>query len=207
MHLRNFLGGDPMSTVATRTDYTPEDLLRMPDGDRYELVNGALVELHMGSLAAWISGELFWLMRAYCREHRLGWVFPGGEAGYQGFTGSTRTVRKPDVSFVRYGRLPGEEIPEGWVQLVPDLAAEVISPNDLYEEVDEKIEEYLRSGVRRVWVVSPHNRTVRVHRPDGTSIRLGIGNELDGEDVFPGFRCRVRDLFPAPPPAGNGTLS
>lgn len=159
----------------------------------------------MGTLALWIGGELFWLIRAYCRDHQLGWVFPN-DTGFQGFPESPRTVRKPDVSFVRFGRFPGEQLPPGWARLAPDLAAEVISPNDLYEEVDQKIEEYLRAGVRRVWVVVPQTRLVRVYRPDGTSVRLGEDDELDGEDVLPGFRCRVRDLFPQPPAApANGS--
>jgi Uma2 family endonuclease len=196
-----------MTALATRTDYTPEDLLRMQDGDRYELVNGVLVELHMGALAAWIAAKLVQFLNNHCDAHRLGWVFTGSDAGYQGFLDSTRTVRKPDVSFVRYGRFPGEQLPLGYIQFVPDFAAEVISPSDLYEEVEEKIEEYLRGGVRLVWVVSPRNRTVRVHHPDGTSIRLRETDELTGEDVLPGFRCRVQDIFPPPPPAapsGNG---
>jgi putative restriction endonuclease len=101
-----------MTALAEKAQYTPEDLLQMPDGDSYELVNGKLVELHVGTLAAWIAGELFRRVSTYCFEYRLGWVFaPADAGGYQGFPGSTRTVRKPDMSFVRYGRftdvLPG----------------------------------------------------------------------------------------------------
>jgi Uma2 family endonuclease len=134
-------------------------------------------------------------------------VSSGGDAGYQLFPTSPYTVRKPDVSFVRYGRLPGEQPPPGYAKLAPDLAAEVISPNDFYEEVDEKIEEYLRAGVRLVWVISPRNHTIRVYRLDGTSQSLREADELSGEDVLPGFRCRVADLFPSPPATphqGNG---
>jgi Uma2 family endonuclease len=194
-----------MNDVATQKEYTPEDLLAMRDADCYELVNGVLVERHMGQLAGWIGGELVRLLGNYCHQHRLGWVFPGGDAGYQGFPGSPRTVRKPDVSFVAYGRFPGEEVPPGYARLVPDLAAEVISPNDLYEEVDQKIEEYVRAGVRLVWVISPQNHTIRIYRVNGTCQSLREQDDLDGEDVLPGFRCRVRDLFPQPPPPANGT--
>jgi Uma2 family endonuclease len=194
-----------MSTTATRTDYTPEDLLAMPDGNSYELVNGVLVERHMGILSGVVGGRLIHLLLAYCDTHPLGWIVPGGDAGYQGITGSPRTVRKPDVSFVAYGRFPGEQVPPGYAQLAPDLAAEVISPNDLYEEVDQKIEEYLRGGVRLVWVISPQNHTVRVYRVNGSSQSLREPDFLDGEEVLPGFRCAVRDLFPQPPAQTNGT--
>lgn len=188
-------------------EYTPEDLLTMPGGENFELVNGRLVERNMGILASWVAGELFFVLANHCRQHHLGWLLPGGDAGYQGFPGSSRTVRKPDVSFVRYGRFEEEQLPGGYARLAPDLAAEVISPNDKYEEVDEKIEEYLRAGVRLVWIISPRNHTVRVYRLNGSSHSLRDNDELDGEDVLPGFRYPVRDLFPQPPKpnGGNGT--
>jgi Uma2 family endonuclease len=193
-----------MNDSATKPEYTPEDLLTMPDGDSYELVDGRLVERHMGINASVVMREITRRLGNYCHEHRVGWVVAGGDAGYQGFPGSPRTVRKPDVSFVRFGRFPGEELPRGYASLAPDLAVEVISPNDLYEEVDQKIEEYLRAGVRLVWVISPLNHTVRVYRLDGSSASLRDADELDGEDVLPGFRCPVRELFPPPPAAATG---
>jgi Uma2 family endonuclease len=189
-----------MNDTATKTEYTPEDLLTMPDGDRYELVNGNLVERPMGWLAGVIASELLVRIALFNREHVLGWVNQGGDGSYQPFPGS-RLVRKPDVSFVRFGRFPGERLPPGHALLAPDLAAEVVSPNDLYEEVDQKIEEYIRAGVRLIWVISPQNHTVRVYRLNGSSASLRENDELDGEDVLPGFRCRVGDLFPRPPAA------
>ncbi len=185
-----------MNLIPPPVEYTPEDLLTMPDGDQFELVDGRLVERSMGILAGWVSGRLFTRLSAFCEAHPLGWVFPGGDVGYLAFPNSPKTVRKPDVSFVSFGRFPGETLPPGFARLAPDLAAEVVSRNDLYEEVDQKIEEYIRAGVRLVWVVSPQNHTVRVHRLNGSSASLRENDELNGEDVLPGFRCRVGDLFP-----------
>ncbi|MHB1426015.1 MAG: Uma2 family endonuclease [Gemmataceae bacterium] len=197
-----------MNVELMQREYTPDDLLTMSGGKNFELVNGRLVERHMGILACWVGSELTRVLGNHCREHQLGWVLSSGaDAGYQGFPDSPRTVRKPDVSFVRYGRFSEEQLPGGYARLAPDLAVEVISPNDKYEEVDEKIEEYLRAGVRLVWIISPQNHTVRVHRLNGSSHSLRENDELDGEDVVPGFRCPVRDLFPHPPAAtqsGNG---
>lgn len=199
-------------------EYTPEDLLNMPDGKDFELVNGRLVERHrttrtleadehMGFLSDRIAGRLFQRLANFCDEHPLGWALLPNSGGFQGFPGSPRLVRKPDVAFVRYGRFPEEKLPPGHAHLAPDLAAEVVSPNDTYEEVDEKIEEYLRAGVRLVWIISPHNHTVRVYRLNGSSTSLRDNDELDGEDVLPGFRSPVRDLFPQPQTTtgGNGT--
>jgi Uma2 family endonuclease len=194
-----------MNDIAARAEYTPEDLLTMPDGSRYELVDGTLVERHMGWLAGVIGSELLLRIGNFNHEHRLGWVNKGGDGSYQPFPGK-RLVRKPDVSFVLFGRFPDEQLPAGHALLAPDLAAEVVSPNDLYEEVDQKIEDYFRAGVRLVWIISPQNHTVRVYRLNGSSASLRENDELDGEDVLPGFRCRVADLFPRPPvaPAENG---
>jgi Uma2 family endonuclease len=195
-----------MSTDLTQREYTPEDLLAMPDGDRYELVNGRLVERHMGLLADRIATRLASVLTLFCDDRLLGHVLVPSSGGFQGFPGSARTVRKPDVVFVSFSHLAGGELPTGYGQIIPDLAVEVISPNDLYEEVDEKIEEYLRAGVRLVWVISPQNHTVRIYRVNGTSHSARENDDLDGEDVVPGFRCRVGDLFPRPPavPSGDG---
>jgi Uma2 family endonuclease len=125
----------------------------------------------------------------------------GSEASYQCFPNNPNRVRRPAVSFIRIGRLTAGEEPEGHCRIAPDLAVEVVSPNDLYSEVEEKVVEYLGAGVRLVWVINPPTRTVRVHRADGTGADLGALDELDGEDVLPGFHCKIEDLF-RPPAAG-----
>ena len=80
--------------------------------------------------------------------------------------------------------------------LVPDLCVEVISPNDIYGEVDEKVNRYLADGVRLVWVINPRTRSVQVHRADSIqSVRLTEEHTLDGRDVLPGFETSVEDLF------------
>jgi Uma2 family endonuclease len=102
---------------------------------------------------------------------------------------------------IRKGRLPGERFPEGYVRIAPDLAVEVISPNDLAYEVDDKVEEYLRAGVRLVWVVNPQTRTVRIHRADGSIAQRREGEDLTGDDVLPGFVCPLAAVFPPTAPA------
>ena len=175
--------------------YTPEDLLTLPDGDRYELIDGHLREKPMGWESSWIGGELHARLSTHCRQHNLGWVAPC-DAGYQCFPNRPNLVRKPDVSFVRLGRFPNEQLPTGNARLAPDLAAEVVSPNDLAEEITEKVRDYLGAGVQLVWVVFPRARLVRVHRLDGSLAEVREDQPLNGEDVVPGFSCRVGDLLP-----------
>ena len=188
-----------MTTLATtKPSYTPDDLLAMPDGDRYDLIDGQLVERHMGWDSSWVGGQLYVLLGAYCRSNSVGWAVPA-DAGYQCFPHAPSRVRHCDVSFVRLGRFPGEHRPRGHCRIPPDMAAEVVSPNDLYSAVEDKVDEYLAVGVRLVWVINPPTRTVRVHRANGEVVDLGWEDELSGEDVIPGFRCRVGDLFANPP--------
>jgi Uma2 family endonuclease len=195
-----------MNDMAVKSDYTPEDLLTMPDGYRYELVDGILVERHMGWKAGVIASELLLRIGAFNLQHRQGWVNQGGDGSYQLFPGK-RLVRKPDVSFVRFGRFPGGILPTGHALLAPDLAVEVVSPNDLFEEVAVKVEEYRRAGVRLIWVVSPQTHLVWVYRLDGSSAVVREDGDLDGEDVLPGFRCPVVELFPPDPDNGDASAA
>jgi Uma2 family endonuclease len=184
--------------LATQT-ITAEQLAAMPNDKDFELVDGQLVERKMGNKSAWIALELAHHLRAFVRQHRVGWVF-GAEAGYRLDPDRSGHVRKPDVSFVRFGRLPQERPADTYDNLAPDLAVEVISPNDTVLELEEKIEEYLQAGVRLVWVVNPELRTLTVYRPDRTGCVVRNGEDIDGEDVIPGFRFRLSDLFVLPTP-------
>jgi Uma2 family endonuclease len=187
-----------MSTVASPPRYTPEDLLRMPDGDRYELVDGQLVEHTMSFWSSYVAGQLLALMNAFSLANQRGWVLPEGVT-YQCFADAPQKVRKADVSFIRLERITLEQATaEGHCPVAPDIAVEVVSPNDLAYEVDAKVREFLEAGARLVWVVNPETRTVEVHRAHGQGTILREQDELAGEDVLPGFRCRVADLFQPP---------
>jgi Uma2 family endonuclease len=174
---------------------TPEDLLAMPEANGYELVDGQVVEKNVSILSSIVGTLLSGLLAAHCLAKGLGWVVHA-DCGFQCFPDHPKKVRKPDVGFVRRERLPSQELRQGNCPIHPDLAVEVVSPKDLFDEVDLKVEEYLRVGVPLVWVVSLETRIVYVHRGDGSLAKVREDGELDGEDVVPGFRCRVRDIFP-----------
>jgi Uma2 family endonuclease len=193
-----------MSTaVATEARrYTPEDLLAMPDGKSYELVNGQLVERNMGAESSRVGTRLCSRLDLFCEEHDLGSVW-GADNGYQCFPHARGLVRRPDVSFVKKGRLPGDVSPKGWVRIAPDLAVEVVSPNDTAEELEEKLDDYDKAGVRLLWVIYPEARKARIYRLEGPPAVLGEDDELSGEDVIPGFRCPLRAILPPLAPAGE----
>lgn len=183
-----------MSTVQTRT-FTPEDLLRLPDSNGIELIDGELVEKPMSFMSSRVAIRLVERLGPYCSASGIGEVM-GADLGYQCFPWAPKVVRKADVSMIRAGRITADIWEEGFATIAPDLAAEVTSPNELAYDVDRKVEEYLRAGVALVWVVNPQEHVVMVYRKDGSTSRLRDSDELDGEDVVPGFRCRVSELFP-----------
>lgn len=187
-----------MSIATGQALVTPEELLAMPNSVDFELVDGELKGRSMSSLSSWVGGRTFQRLGTHVEIHRLGWVFPA-DSGYQCFPASPRSVRKPDVSFVRLDRLSADEIRDGWLRVVPDLVVEVVSPHDLFSDVEEKISAYLDAGVPLIWIINPPTRSVRVIRGDGTTTDLRKAGELSGEQVVPGFLCPVGDLFPPRP--------
>ena len=111
------------------------------------------------------------------------------------FPKQSKQVRKPDISFIRFGRLPDDEVPDKSIEVAPDVAVEVISPTDIAEEVEKKLDEYLRAGVRLVWVVYLPTRNVWAYKPDGTAKLYRSSDTLSGEDVLPGLAVPVAELF------------
>lgn len=174
---------------------TADELLAMPDdGIRRELVAGAVREM---TPAGWqhgrVAGNIASELGPYVRQHRLG-AIATAEASFR-LSADPDTVRVSDVSFVRRERI--EEIGDtpGFWPGAPDLAFEVISPNDRYSEVRAKVDEYLAAGTPMVVLVDPQNRDIIVFHASGERIELTENDMLDGGDVVPGWRLPVRDIF------------
>ncbi|MFO0849325.1 MAG: Uma2 family endonuclease [Gemmataceae bacterium] len=184
-----------MTTQAARPPITPERFGRM-DSEGYELIDGRLVRKPMGAEASWIQGWIGDVLRAFVRTHDLGIVFES-ECGYACFRGNR--VRKPDVSFVLAGRIPGGRPPQGDITIPPDLAVEVVSPQEKAYQLDAKVRDFLSVSVPLIWIVYPESRTVQVRAAGGVIRELSDTDELTGDPVLPGFRVRVADLFPSPP--------
>ena len=171
-----------------------DDLLRMPDGDQYEVIDGIPTEKLMGAKSSRIATRLASLLDHFCVRTGCGTAF--AETSYRGcFPGKPLQLRKPDVSFIAKGRLPDDQPPEGDILIAPDFIAEVVSPNDGYEEVQLRVTDYQTAKTRLIWVISPKTRSVLIRRLDGTCAELHEDGELSGEDVVPGFTCKVAELF------------
>jgi Uma2 family endonuclease len=125
----------------------------------------------------------------------IGFVF-GPDTTYRCF-GDPNTGRRADVSFIARGRLPGDEIPEGYITIPPNLAVEVISPHDSAYDVEVKVELYLKHGIGEVWVVYPITRAVNIHRPGEPIEHLTADAVLRGRGVLSNFSTPVSAFFPA----------
>lgn len=182
-----------MSTVVQ--PMTADELLMMPkDGFRYELVKGELKKMSPAGFDHGVVGmSLGMLLAQYVKANNLG-VVCLAETGFK-LASDPDTVLAPDVSFVRRERIPQSGRPKAFYPGAPDLAVEVVSPGDTKKEVAGKVEDWLAAGASAVWIVNPKRRTVTVYRQQGETITLGETDELDGQDVVPGFRCNVSEIF------------
>jgi Uma2 family endonuclease len=173
---------------------TAEELEKFPDDDyRYELVEGRVIRMSpTGAMHGWLVLHFASQLTQHVDARRLGFVLT--EVGFR-LSSSPDTVRAPDLSFIRRERLPEGALPRGFWQGPPDLAVEVLSPDDRLSDIRTKVSEYLTHGVPLVVVIDPDERSVIAHRGSAPPVALGVGDFLDLDDVVQGFRCAVQDIF------------
>jgi len=179
--------------MATPDLLTAEDLLALNIQDkRTELVRGRLIVREpAGFRHGVIAMELARRLADFVKTHALG-VVVASETGFT-LARNPDTVRAPDVGFIQATRVP-RPLPRGYAEIAPDLAAEVLSPDARAGEVLAKISDWLNAGCQLVWIIDPDRRMARVYRADGSESLLSADAALDGEDLLPGFTCRVDDL-------------
>jgi Uma2 family endonuclease len=192
-----------MMQHAASIDMSIEEFLEAVEKQPFELINGERrIKLPNVAGPSEVIRTLFIALYLYAVTHRLGKVF--SETTFilpdtydlQGVSGS----RIPDVMVYGKERLAEyKAITENWKQrpfaLVPDMVAEIISPNDRYSEIDEKVDTYLSDGVRLIWVLDPQRCKAVVYAPGRNPIYLKKDDILSGEDVLPGFEILLGKLF------------
>ena len=179
--------------MSTQCVTTAEQLLTLRSERPCELVRGELITMtpagfRHGRIACTVAG----LLRSFAVAPNLG-VVTGAETGFH-IASDPDTVRAPDVSFVCRERIPPSE-PIGFFPGPPDLAVEILSPNDTAGDVLAKTQDWLNSGCRAVWVADPQTLTVTVYRSRKEIQVLTRRDDLEGGDLLPGFRARVESLF------------
>jgi Uma2 family endonuclease len=174
--------------------WTDPELMALTDGNCYELVNGELVDMgNSGALHGYTCSILVMALMNYILPQKLGIILDSSTA----FTMINGNKQSPDISFVSRDKLQGlTELPDGFLDGAPDLAIEVLSPNNTIAEIDQKILEYFENGSRLVWVINLKLHYVLVYRSAQEPDRLLKQSDfLDGEDVIAGFTMPLSELF------------
>lgn len=160
-----------------------------------ELVEGVIVEMSKPrGKRGQVTFKFGLRIGNFVEQHDLGWM-TAAETGFilvknpQG----RDTVRGIDIAFVRKDRAP-KGLPERNVPFAPDLAVEVVSPNNTALEIHNKVLELLRAGTTLIWVAYYDSQTVVVHTPDGAKT-LTAQDTLDGSNILPGFKIKVSEIF------------
>jgi Uma2 family endonuclease len=180
-----------LASPPVKSRITPDDILKM-DG-LFELVDGQPVEKHMSALSGKTAGIITAILVPFIRTNRLGDFLV--ETSFRCFPNDTDQTRRPDLAFIAVAR--ADKVPdEGHVPIAPDLAIEIVSPNDSVYELDDKLIDYKAARIPLIWIVNPQARTVKVFRPSKPIDELTEADQLAGEGILPGFTISVRELFP-----------
>ncbi len=174
---------------------TIADVIRLCNGEPKclcELVDGVLVEKVMGHQESRLAARLLFELQNFLNENDLG-ILAGADGPHQILADQ---VRFPDVAFIAYDRIPDNADPATPVpDWIPNLAVEVLSAGNTKAEMNRKLRDYFAAGVELVWYVDPSDRTVRVYHSLETVVTLTEADDLDGEQLLPGFRLSIRDWF------------
>jgi Uma2 family endonuclease len=195
--VRRHVGGVPLDRIRVHPapgTATEEDAFEIHrrEGRLYEVVDGILVEKAVGMFESVLTLFLAQQLNNFLDKSDLG-VLSGPDGPFRLLAGR---MRMPDLSFVRWSRLPGRKLPKAAVlEMGPDLAIEVISKGNTKTEMRKKLGEYFRAGAQLVWYIYPAERRVVVYTSSENATTLREDDTLEGGNVLPGFRLRLRKLF------------
>ncbi len=169
---------------------TEEDLLKTTR--LCELIDGALVEKGLGFYESRLAAVLVALWEAFLQEHPLGIVL--GEGGLMRV--GPGQVRAPDVAFYSWDHFPDKLLPlDQILDVVPEIAVEILSPTNTKKEMARKRREYFAGGTKIVWEVLADKRLIHVYSSPDEAIIVDEDGVLDGGSVLPGFALSVREWF------------
>jgi Uma2 family endonuclease len=172
---------------------TAEEFMMLPDnGNKLELDKGVVVEVSPPNFIHGLLSLRFGrFVSIFVDEKHLGWVTV--ETGFI-LSKNPDVVRAPDVAFISKDRLAKPDL-KTFIPMAPDLAVEVVSPNDTASEINTKVQKYLQAGTQLVIVVYPDSQNIYTYQSDGQVRLLNIDDTLEGGNVLPGFTLSLRELF------------
>jgi Uma2 family endonuclease len=165
-------------------------------GQSYELVSGKLVTLRpsVGGKASEVAIAVAAELYNFNKKARAGRV-TGADGAY---ALASNCLRVPDVGFYSNAKAARILDPQKFLPFAPDLAVEVVAPNESACDLMEKVSQYVAAGTALVWAVYPELRVVVVHYPNTTSKTFTSAGVLDGGNILPRLQIAVADLFPTP---------
>ena len=174
---------------------TAEHLLRLnSQGVKGELIDGVLHEtVPEGKRHARIAARVITGLNNFVIPRRVGQV--GGTDGGVLIHRDPDTVREPDVYFVSTERLHPDDQSDGYLEVVPELVVEIVSPSDSDQDVRDKTAMWLGHGVSVVLEVRPETGAIAVHRPGVSAVTLTGEDVLEVDDVLPGFNLPLSEIF------------
>jgi len=188
-HIRDVNEVAMQAAPARATQFDSWVLLPENVGKSYELIAGEIVEKVVSNQkSSRIAGKIYFYIQLYLIEKNIGRLTPP-DGGY--FIGAERYI--PDVGYISRARQPIAN-DDAYNPLVPDLAVEVISPSDSYQQIRHKVSHYLAAGTV-VWVALPETEQIEIYTPDAVPIMLGADDILEGGSILPDFRMDVKKAF------------
>ena len=195
-HRLQELGDIPASRVLQHPPpgtATLDDLMRVNVTSQHlcELVDGTLVEKAMGYKQSVVAMTIGRLIGIFVSKNQLGLI-----SGADGFFRLHSTTRGPDVAFVHWDRFLHGKLPtDSYPSIAPNLVVEVLSEGNTRGEMNRKRLEYFHAGVQLIWIVDLANRTVAIYLSSSSFRLVGEEDLINGEDVVPGFECKVQEFF------------
>jgi len=174
--------------------WTEAELQALPeDGFIHEVVNGELIMSPKNNFQhGTIASRLLIALGNHAQQGRLGVVLDSST----GFWMRNRNCRAPDVSFIAKGRLSGwKPSAQEFFAGAPDLAVEILSPNNTRSQIDGRLKDFFESGTVVAWIIDPDAQRAELCHSLTQRKLVGSGGFLEGEDLLPGFRYPIANLF------------
>ncbi|MCB0164166.1 MAG: Uma2 family endonuclease [Anaerolineae bacterium] len=195
MSIKLSLKPTPAASEAEPKLITGEQLADMEDVHRSELVKGELVRVSpAGHPHGFFESSFAISLGIFVRQYKLGRVLTGEVGIYTGR--NPDTIRAADVAFISNERLSQVQS-QSYLDVAPELVIEILSPDDRWMTVNQKIDEYFTAGVVQIWIADPKRQHVDVYYSPTDFKRFSTGDTLPGGDILPGFTVAVAELFEA----------
>lgn len=178
---------------------TIADILNLPEDMRVEIVDGELVEMTpAGFMHVIVAGNIYDILRAYTKAHQLGFVAMDNLMYLLDKVDNTiTTARTPDVSFIRSGNIPDFDFSKPFPG-APDLAIEIVLPNETADEIDGKVQDFFKAKTEQVWVIYPKTKKVYQYMSPTQVMIYTADDTFSAESLFPDLHITVSDLFVLP---------